>query len=144
MNPKEKKDPRKKMFYVYYDVAETYIDEFDDEQLGKWFRSIAEFELYGHEPKSESDKAVRLAVKHTINQLSRDFDKFIEKCETNKDNRNREKVKKELKEKYNIVSWSSTGQLKFKDEKVDRPIFLKAFANGEIPKWAMRNFKDLD
>lgn len=75
-----------KGFIVYGDVK-AVADELSDEQLGKLFRGMIEYFVSGKTPKfSDILKYVFIPIKQ---QMDRDSDKYVKKCEKMRDNVNK-------------------------------------------------------
>ena len=75
-----------KGFIVYGDVK-AVADELSDEQLGKLFRGMIEYFVSGKTPKfTDILKYVFIPIKQ---QMDRDSDKYVKKCEKMRDNVNK-------------------------------------------------------
>jgi hypothetical protein len=75
-----------KGFIVYGDIKAT-ADELTDEQLGQLFRGMIDYFVQGECPRfTDSLKFAFIPIKQ---QMDRDADKYIEKCEKMRDNANK-------------------------------------------------------
>lgn len=75
-----------KGFIVYGDIKAT-ADELSDEQLGQLFRGMIDYFVQGECPRfTDSLKFAFIPIKQ---QMDRDADKYIEKCEKMRDNANK-------------------------------------------------------
>ena len=75
-----------KGFIVYGDIKAT-ADELTDEQLGQLFRGMIDYFVEGECPRfTDSLKFAFIPIKQ---QMDRDADKYVEKCEKMRDNANK-------------------------------------------------------
>ena len=79
-------DKEQKGFVVYGDIRAT-ANELTDEQLGKLFRGMIDYFVDGNEPKFKGE--LKFAFIPIKQQMDRDADKYIQKCEKMRANANR-------------------------------------------------------
>ena len=81
------RQPNKKSFHLFYDNIEPVIENFTDEEIGKLFRAVSIYEMYGEITEFE-DRALQISYNQIIGSLDRNMGKYQETCERNKRNRN--------------------------------------------------------
>lgn len=67
---REYREPRKKEFKLFYDSELNALEELSDEELGKYYRAIVMYEIYGEDIEIE-DRAIRMLVNTTKRDLDR-------------------------------------------------------------------------
>ena len=83
---KKYREPRKKEFKLYYDNELNVLEELSDEELGKYYRAIVMYEIYG-EDMEVADRTIRTLVNATKRDLDRKMGAYRSTCERNKRNR---------------------------------------------------------
>ena len=81
------RQPNKKSFQLFYDNIEPVIENFSVEEIGKIFRAVATYEIYGEITEFE-DRALQISYNQIKGSLDRNMEKFQEMCERNRGNRN--------------------------------------------------------
>lgn len=89
MDNKELRAPKKKYFKLEYPTVINVLDNLTDKELGEYFKAIAEYELYGIEPKSFSDRAVQMAFNMTARELDFQLEKHYGNQERGRENRSK-------------------------------------------------------
>lgn len=87
MHDRELRAPRKKCFKLEYETVMNVLEELTDEELGEYFKGIAEYELYGIEPEHFSDRTVRAMFKVTCRELDYQMEKHKGNQERGRQNR---------------------------------------------------------
>lgn len=75
MDRRELRAPKKKCFRLEYATVQNVLEELTQEELGEYFRAVSEYELYGVEPESFSDRTVRALFHTTARELDYQLDK---------------------------------------------------------------------
>ena len=75
MDKRELRAPKKKCFRLEYATVQNVLEELTQEELGEYFRAVSEYELYGVEPESFSDRTVRALFHTTARELDYQLDK---------------------------------------------------------------------
>lgn len=75
MNDRELRAPKKKYFKLEYPTVMNVLDSLTQLELGEYFRAISEYELYGEEPETFSDRTVQMAFKMTARELDYQLEK---------------------------------------------------------------------
>lgn len=104
----EYRDNRKSSFMLYYPSTEQLIENFTDEEIGKVFRAVAKYEMYGEVPPDDcftdgsgkEDRALKMVFTSICGELDRNNEKYAERCEQNKRNRNAYKEKADESKNY--------------------------------------------
>lgn len=90
-----RREPRKKKIFFFYDRIEPIVRRLNDEQLGKWFRSTFEYELYGGEIPTTGDPVIDVFIEMAAVDVNRGMEAFIATCERNKANRGAKNTQEE-------------------------------------------------
>ena len=91
MNNRELRAPKKKYFKLEYPTVINALDSLTVTELGEYFKAISEYELYGEEPSSFSDRAVGMAFRMTARELDYQLEKHYGNIERGRENRGGEK-----------------------------------------------------
>lgn len=126
-------------FLIYYDDFLNVSEALDNEDLGKWLKYIADYEINGVIPEID-DRTLAYIVKRNIQQLDRDKLKYAETVKT----KTRTAYIRELR-KWNIEGVRSDGEIDF-DSGSDITRFVNHFGSKSAKdidkdwlKWAMDN-----
>lgn len=89
----ERRNKKKKSFVLFYNKVERLIENYNIEEIGELFRAVAIYELYGTASEFP-DRSMRMIYQEFIEDLDEKMNSYIEKCEINKANRSKGKIKK--------------------------------------------------
>lgn len=89
MKGKKLRAPKKKYFKLEYPTIINVLDNLTDKELGEYFKDIAQYELYGIEPESFSDRAVQMAFNMTARELDFQLEKHYGNQERGRENRSK-------------------------------------------------------
>ena len=78
---KELQAPKKKYFKLEYPTVITVLEDLEESEYGEYFKAICNHELYGEEPESFSNRAVRMAYNMTIRELDYQMEKHLRNVE---------------------------------------------------------------
>ena len=95
MNNRELRAPKKKYFKLEYSTVINTLESLTVDELGEYFKSISEYELYGITPDSFSDRAVGMAFKMTTRELDYQLEKHYGNVARGRENKEKEKSHEE-------------------------------------------------
>ena len=81
MSKRELRAPKKKKFQLEYATVQNALEELTETELGEYFRAVAEYELYGEEPETFSDRTVRAIFHTTARELDHQMEKHFARIE---------------------------------------------------------------
>lgn len=87
MDNRDLRAPKKKYFKIEYATAMNVLDSLSIEELGEYFKAITEYELYGIEPESLSDRTVQMAFRMTARELDYQLEKHFGNQQRGRENR---------------------------------------------------------
>lgn len=92
---KELKAPKKKYFKLEYPTVIAVLEDLEEQEYGEYFKAICNHELYGEEPESFSNRAVRMAYNMTIRELDFQMEKHLRNVEQGRENQKGKGKKKD-------------------------------------------------
>ena len=95
MEDRELRAPKKKYFKLEYPTVMNALDSLTVAELGEYFKAISEYEIWGIEPESFSDRAVGMAFRMTARELDFQLQKHYGNIERGKENKRGEKAAEE-------------------------------------------------
>lgn len=81
MDKRELRAPKKKKFQLEYATAQNVLEELTREEMGEYYEAIVNYELYGIEPESFSDRVVHSLFHRTVTELDFQLDKHYQRVE---------------------------------------------------------------